>query len=94
MDDQQKTEQWEKVRLKGLGRFILKYGILKFALPSVIVTNAVLFYLDHGFDIDYLKHFLTAQCILFLIFSILISGLIFGWFVWNFIEYKYRKIKR
>lgn len=95
MDDQEKMEKWEKMRSKGLIRFILEIGILKWALPTAIITQIGFYIMDHGFTFDYLGQFFTARNNLFFLFGTWLSaGVFFGLSMWNAAEYNYRKLKR
>ncbi|HEX8279419.1 MAG TPA: hypothetical protein VF540_12020 [Segetibacter sp.] len=78
------------IKTKGLIRFIIVTGILRFGLPVVTLSRIVLHLFDYGFTFDY-EQSLTTSNILLLLFSILITGIAFGLIGWFIAENSYRK---
>jgi hypothetical protein len=76
--NQNKKQEWDVVRNMGLGRFVLKYGVLKFG-GSLLLINFVLYNLlfrRNWVVADLIEDFITVALIS------LAAGLFFGVILW------------
>lgn len=92
MTDRQKKENWEKVRAKGFVRFVLEVGFLRFALPTVILTQIIMYVLDHGLTTSRIAGLFTEPKISSFLVGLLVAGLLGGTVFWVVGERNYRKL--
>ena len=92
--EQRQKQNWEKLRGKGLFRFILEIGILKFGIPTTVLTQSIVYFLEFGFTSSGIGGLFTGIKIFTYLISILIGGVTFGFFVWFWAERKYQKPDR
>lgn len=92
MNDEQKRENWERMISKGMIRLIFEVGILRVALPSMVLTQIIVYVLEHGFTSANIGEFLTGSRILALLFGTLVGGVAFGSMMWFWGMKKYPKL--
>ena len=92
MNDQQKRESWERLASKGIIRLIFEVGILRVVLPSMVLTQIIVYVLEYGFTSSNIGEFLTGTRILALAFGTLVGGVVFGLMMWFWGTKKYPKL--
>jgi len=88
MSDQRWHDQWRQTRAQGVWRFVLRDGVLWFALPLATVTIIWDYF-------TYRSHhnwpaFIRAVYVSLVLYPIL--GVIYGLFLWCFYERLFRKV--
>ena len=75
---QQWTEQWARIRERGMWRYIIVHGLLGFGLPFTI-------------GIELLNAFSGDQPFTVVVFALraIIGGLVFGFIMWRWNERRY-----
>jgi hypothetical protein len=74
----------ERIRAKGMVKFILIVGFVRFALPLTVISKLVMYVLYYGLTGAYLEEFFTGHKILFFFLEFLFEGITFGWLIWVF----------
>jgi hypothetical protein len=72
----------ERIRAKGMIRFIFEIGIIRFAVPATILAEIIFYPLKHGWTAQNIGASLTGQNIIGFIGEVFFKGLIFGSIVW------------
>jgi hypothetical protein len=80
---QKQRVKWERIRAKGMWRFVLLYGVLWWGGIMIIVTSI------YGFFFRRLRY--TLDDLEVLIPAFLVSGLVVGLVNWHAREYRYDK---
>ena len=83
--------KWEAIRAKGERRFILFWGILVFGSISFVAAVALDF-LMRRYDKPLWSWLLDFA--LDLVIVSLIGGVIYGWVIWRFMEWRYARYIR
>jgi hypothetical protein len=96
--DKYSYDMWTITRAKGIFKYILKTGILKFSLPFGIIFSIFLTitYTKGLFHILTLQFFIqsVAEAIFMVILIGIPIGILYGLFSWWFKEAAYRKYKK
>ena len=74
---------WNEVKSMGMRNFILKYGIMKWGVPTGILYFVIT--LLFSFNIGSIRSFILSTVINLLIF-ILLGGSLFGFLMWGILE--------
>jgi hypothetical protein len=72
----------ERVRAKGMVKFILIVGFIRFALPVTVISKIILYVLNYGLTGAYIEEFFTGHRLLFYVIEFLFEGITFGWIMW------------
>ena len=72
----------DRIREKGMFRFILEVGIIRFALPFTFLTKVVSHLLKYGWSIANIEELFTEPNIYYFLGEILMEGIIFGSIIW------------
>jgi len=81
MNDKQRAK-WEKMRAKGMWRFVLLYGVLWWGTFMIVGTSAY----------DYfLRHRSLSEELYISVPVYLVGGMVFGLAMWLVGEYQYRR---
>lgn len=86
MTKTQKREAWIAIRERGLLRFVLLNGILKWGLPAAALWSLVVLLVGDGSGLD--VDVGTSIGMAFVIFPAL--GVVFGALLWMILDRKYR----
>ena len=92
MNDQPKRENWERMMAKGIIRLTFEVGILRIVLPSLVLTQMIVYVLENGFTSSNIGEFLTGTRILAVAFGTLVGGVVFGILMWFWGTKKYPKL--
>jgi hypothetical protein len=85
----------DRVREKGMFRFILEIGIIRFALPLTILIRTVSYLLKYGWTAANLEELLSVPNIYYFLGEVLMEGIIFGSIVWHWgKQEEYPKLNR
>lgn len=72
----------DRVRDKGMFRFILEIGIIRFALPFTFLSRTISYLLKYGWTVANIGEFFTEANIYYFFGQILMEGIIFGSIIW------------
>lgn len=92
MNDKQKRENWERMLSKGIIRSIFEVGVLRIVLPSMILTQIIVYVLEFGFSTANLGNFLTGTRIVAVVFGSFVGGVVFGLLMWFWARKRYPKL--
>jgi len=79
------TKNWDKVKSMGMKDFILKYGIIRWGIPTCILYSVLMLLFNS--NIHSIRSFIIDVVINLLIFSLL-GGSLFGFVMWKLSEKK------
>ncbi|MBW6410753.1 hypothetical protein [Clostridium weizhouense] len=79
------TLTWNNIKDIGIKKFILKYGIVRWGIPTGILYSILMLLVDS--NIHSIKSFIISTVINILIFSLL-GGSLFGIVIWKFLKNK------
>ncbi|MEO7673654.1 MAG: hypothetical protein ABIU09_06205 [Pyrinomonadaceae bacterium] len=91
MNEQQEKEYWQKVRSKGIVRFTVENIILGIAIPSVVLTQTIIYLLEYGFTAAHISEFATITRICAAAFGVLVVVAVFLLAYWVFGKNKLSK---
>ncbi len=77
-------DSWERLRKKGKSKYILIHGVLLWGVPMAIIMN-LYFHYRAGYPWTPTAYFVTP--------AFLLGGLLFGFFMWSFLEKRYQNLK-
>ncbi|WP_417900729.1 hypothetical protein ABN702_11235 [Bacillus haimaensis] len=80
---EEKMKSFAKTRQKGMLLFVLKFGYLYFSLPVTLINAAL--------TTDTLRYLSFNDFIIRHVVSIIITGLLAGWFLWMYLEGEYEE---
>lgn len=72
----------DRVREKGMIRFILEVGIIRFALPFTFLSKVITYLLKYGWTVANFEELFTEANICYFFGQILLEGVIFGSIIW------------
>ncbi|MGE0528852.1 MAG: hypothetical protein AB7G93_00865 [Bdellovibrionales bacterium] len=73
---------WEKMRVRGKGSFILWQGVVSWGIPVALGMTIYEYFRDNNLSITLVvSYFLTFPC----------AGYFYGMFLWNYKERRYRR---
>lgn len=81
MEKPTSIQRWERVRARGLGRYVLVQGVLAYGLPLFLLMNFVVH-----------REYLGWRVILASAVAWTLGGAVFGWAVWHARERLYRRL--
>jgi len=73
----------DRTREKGMFRFILEVGIIRFALPVAFLSRTILYLLKYGWTAANIGELFTAPNICYFFGEVLMEGIIFGSIIWH-----------
>jgi hypothetical protein len=71
-----------RIREKGMFRFILEVGIIRFAIPVTILSKIIFYLLNYGWTMPNIGETLSELNIIRFIGEVLFEGIFFGSIVW------------
>ncbi|MBM7621805.1 fatty acid desaturase [Bacillus tianshenii] len=83
---EEKMKNFAKTRQKGMLLFVLKFGFLCFALPLTLINAAL--------TTDTLRYLSFNNFLIKNFVSLIITGLLAGWFLWMYLEGEYEEYIR
>jgi hypothetical protein len=72
----------ERLRAKGIVKFILVTGFIRFALPLTVINKIGIYILTYGLTTANTGRFFSLRNISCFFLEMLVEGLIFGWIMW------------
>jgi hypothetical protein len=76
------TKRWGLIREKGKARYILVYGVLFWGIPMLVFMS----FITNPFTNGLFSAAALIHCIVWLI-----GGLVYGFVMWHYSEYKFTK---
>ena len=74
----------ERLRAKGMVKFILIVGLIRFALPVTVISKIIIYILNYGLTTVNVGEFFTGRKMLIYFFEFLFEGITFGLIMWFF----------
>ncbi|MBC7901369.1 MAG: hypothetical protein H7070_15100 [Saprospiraceae bacterium] len=84
------VSKWKETRKKGFLQFVIVNGILFFGVPMTIATAAIRFYFGSPGTDSWREYLVANGTWIGFILQALISGIVFGVFIWFITERSYR----
>ena len=85
-------KRWSKIREKGKLRYILKYGILFWGIPTGIIAGIIINFLEMGFSLSVFKQIeFYSELIARMLFFGLFGGPLYGIITWIGKERKWKE---
>ncbi len=72
----------DRIREKGMLRFILEVGIIRFALPVTFLSRSISYFLKYGWSFANIEELFTKANIYYFFGEILMEGIFFGSIIW------------
>jgi hypothetical protein len=72
----------ERIRTKGIIRFIFEIGIIRFALPFAVLTEIIIYVFSNGLTSPNIEELLTGRKIFYFILNMCIEGVTVGLIIW------------
>jgi hypothetical protein len=74
-------QQWERIRARGLGRYVLVHGVLAYGLPLFLLMTFVV-HREHA----------APRFVLVSAAAWAVGGAVFGWVMWHARDRLYRRL--
>lgn len=85
-----KSNKWEKIKAKGIVRYVLLHGVISWGIPTAILAS-ILSTLWETKTLEFTNEFLSDLLISLVIFPLF--GIVFGLWTWHIFDSKYKRNK-